>query len=88
MIGSSKNWKNCILSSRNKFVCDLIQRAVTAYRDVNTVLSRYIYKQFIIMTDAEDLLKVLHEWKEQPGKTITSVLTRIEESKQFKGREL
>lgn len=40
------------------------------------------------MTDAEDLLKVLQEWREQPGKTITSVLTRIEESKQFKGREL
>lgn len=40
------------------------------------------------MSDAEDLLKVLQEWREQPGKTILSVLTRIEESKNFKGREL
>jgi hypothetical protein len=88
MIGSSKNWRKYTLNSRNNFVCDLIHSAVTAYRDVKTVLSKYIYKQFIIMTDAEDLLKVLQEWREQPGKTITSVLTRIEESKQFKGREL
>lgn len=40
------------------------------------------------MSDVEEFVKVLQDWKEQPGKTITSVLTRIEESKSFKGREL
>lgn len=42
----------------------------------------------ISMSDIEDYLKVLQEWKEQSGKTITSVLTRIDETKTFKGRDL
>lgn len=40
------------------------------------------------MTEVEEYVKVLQEWKEQPGKTITGVLSRVEETKCFKGREL
>lgn len=33
-------------------------------------------------------LKVLQDWRDQPGKTITSVLTRIDQTKNFKGNDI
>ena len=40
------------------------------------------------MTDANDFIKVLQDWKDQSGKTITNVLKRVSEIRQFKPNEI
>ena len=38
--------------------------------------------------DVEEFVKVLSDWREQPGKTITNVLTKVSQTKSFKGSSL
>lgn len=40
------------------------------------------------MSDVNEYVKVLHNWREQDGKTIMQVLQRVTQAKAFKESEL
>ena len=40
------------------------------------------------MTEVDDILKVLKDWRAQPPKTVTIMLSHVEETKNFKGLDV
>ena len=88
MSGSTRSYRNCFKDTRRYFV-----EAVSYLLHISKGLFIFIHPPttnlyITYMTDASDFIKVLQDWKDQTGKTITNVLKRVSEIRQFKPNEI